>query len=126
MENKGNYDIAREETYSDGQVIFKEGSSNNLLYVILSGSIETSRNVRGQKFVIERIPAGELFGEAVLVGDLQKSVTARAVGKTTLGIVEMGPLQKEYDQLSKQFRSIVETIPVRLKKILDRACDFSD
>jgi CRP-like cAMP-binding protein len=126
MENKGNYIILREETYEDGQVIFEEDGANDSLYIIINGEVETSKNVRNQRFVIERIKEGELFGETSLVGDLRQAVTARAVGKTTLGIVKMDPLRKEYEQLSKQFRSIVESIPVRLKKIIDRASDFSD
>ncbi len=126
MEKKEIYSITREEVYNDGQIIYKEENANSPLYIVLSGSVETSRAVRGRKFVIERIKEGELLGETGIFGDSKRSVTATAVGKTTLGIIETTPLRKEYEQLSKQFRSIVETIPVRLKKIIERACDFSD
>ncbi len=126
MGKKTNYTIAREMTYQNGQVIFQEGSISNSVYMIISGAVETFREVRGHKFVIEKLKPGDLFGETALVGDLKQSFTATAIGKTTLGIVDMAALKKEYGQLSKQFRSIVETIPLRLKKILDRATDFSD
>ncbi|MBW1764194.1 MAG: cyclic nucleotide-binding domain-containing protein [Deltaproteobacteria bacterium] len=125
MKKKGIYSIAREETYDDGQVIFDENSSGDWLYVILRGSVETSRNVRNRKYIIERLQPDEVFGEMELVGGMERTVTARAVGKTTLGVIDLESMKKEYNQLSKQFRSILETIPLRLKKMLDRACDFS-
>ena len=125
MKKKGIYSITREETYNDGQVIFKEDSSGDWLYIIISGSVETSRNIRGRTFIIEKLQPGEVFGEMELIGGMRRTVTARAVGEATLGIIDLESLKNEYEQLSKQFSSILQTIPLRLKKMLDRACDFS-
>jgi CRP/FNR family cyclic AMP-dependent transcriptional regulator len=124
MEKKGMYNIARQETYLDGRIIFKEGSSNNIVYIVLEGSVELYKSVEDRKFVIEQVKAGEVFGETGIMGDLKRPMTARAVGNTTVGIIELDLLKKEYGQLSKQFRSIVETLPTRLSKILERAKDF--
>jgi len=126
MKKSGVYNITQEETYHDGQVVFSENSPGDRVYIILNGSIETSRNVGGGKFVVESLDSGEIFGEMEFIGGMKRTVTARAKGNTTLGVIELEPIKNEYDQLSKQFRSILETIPLRLKKILDRACDFSD
>ena len=125
MKKKGTYRFSREETYDDGQIINDENSSGDGLYVILSGSVETSRTVRGRKYLIEKLQPDDLFGEMELIGGMKRTVTARAVGKTTLGVIDLESMKSEYDQLSRQFRSILETIPMRLKKMLDRACDFS-
>ncbi len=125
MKKKGLYNIATEETYRDGQIIFDEDSPDDGLYVILQGSVETSKNVRDRKYIIERLQPGEVFGEMELMGGTRRTVTARAIGETTLGAIDRESLKAEYNQLSKQFRSILETIPLRLKKMLDRACDLS-
>jgi len=125
MTKKGIYNIAGEETYRDGQVIFSEDSPGDTLYVILHGSVETYKAARDRKYIIERLQPGEVFGEMELIGGMRRTVTARAIGETTLGAIDRESLKKEYDQLSKQFRSILETIPLRLKKMLDRACDLS-
>ncbi|MBW2358476.1 MAG: cyclic nucleotide-binding domain-containing protein [Deltaproteobacteria bacterium] len=63
MERKIQYNIANEETYQDGQIIFKEGSPGDWVYVILSGSVEISKDIRGQKDIIEKLQPGDVFGE---------------------------------------------------------------
>ncbi|MCK4486381.1 MAG: cyclic nucleotide-binding domain-containing protein, partial [Desulfobacterales bacterium] len=57
------FDIASEETYQDGQIIIKEGSTGDWVYVILSGTVEISRTVGAKKFVIELLKPEEVFGE---------------------------------------------------------------
>jgi CRP-like cAMP-binding protein len=122
---KGVYGISHEENYTNGQMIFKEDSPGEWLYIVLTGSVETSRTVEGRKITIERLQPGDLFGEMELIGRMKRTVTAQAVGETTLGIVDRDAIIREYGQLSKQFKSILETIPVRIKKMIDRACDVS-
>lgn len=126
MKNEGLYNIVGEKTYNDGQVIFNEDSFDEGFFIILSGSVEISRKVQRRKYVIEVLKPGEICGEMELVGAMKRALTARAIGKTTLGVIDRAPFEKEYGQLSRQFRSVLETIPLRLKKILDRASDFSD
>ena len=122
---KGVYGISHEESYTNGQIVFKEDSPGEWLYIVLTGSVETSRSVEGRKITIERLQPGDLFGGLEFIGRMKRTVTAQAVGETTLGIVDRDTIIKEYGQLSKQFKSILETIPARLKKMIDRACDVS-
>lgn len=119
------YNIVEEKTYNQGQIIFHEDSSEDGLFIIISGSVETSKSVQGRRLVIETLQSGDILGEMEIVGGIKRGLTAMAVQKTTLGIIDREPFQHEYNQLSKQFRNILESIPVRLKKMLDRACDFS-
>ena len=42
------FNIASEETYQDGQVIIKEGTTGDWVYVVLSGSVEISKTVEGK------------------------------------------------------------------------------
>jgi CRP/FNR family transcriptional regulator, cyclic AMP receptor protein len=114
------YNLAGEETYEDGQTIIKEGSPGDWIYVILSGSVEISKTVRGKKCVIEVLQTDEVFGELGFIGGMKRTATACAVGETTLGIIDREFLEKEYNQLSGQFRSIIETVTRRFQRILER------
>jgi len=125
MRDQRIYQIANEETYQDGEIIFSEGSSGNWVYVILSGAVEISRNPGGRKYIIEMLGPGEVFGELGFIGGIKRTATATASGETTLGVIDREFLEKEFNQLSGQFRSILEIIILRFRKMLNRTCDFT-
>jgi uncharacterized protein (TIGR02266 family) len=125
MEGKIFYNLAEEETYQDGDIIFKEGSRGDWVYVVLSGSVEISKTVEGKKYMIAVLQPGELLGELGFVGGIKRTATARSIGETTLGVIDRDFLEREYNQLSSQFRSILDLITVRFKKMLDRSCEFT-
>ncbi len=119
------YNVAIEETYQDGQIVFKEGSSGDWVYIILSGSIEISKMVGGEKYIIEILKPGDVFGELGFIGGIKRTATARAIGETTLGIIDREFLDEEFNKLSGQFRAILVAITHRFKKMLERACEYS-
>ena len=90
------YHISAEENYHDAQIIFKEGSSGDWVYVILSGAVEIYRVVKGRKFIITVLKPDEMFGELGVLGGIKRTATARAIGETTLGIIDRDFLDKEF------------------------------
>ena len=120
MKGKFIYHIADEQTYEDGQIIFREDTPGDWVYVVLSGEVEMYKNVEGHQHVIGRLQPGEVFGEVGFLGRIRRTATARAVGETTVGIIDREFLLKEYNQLSGMFRSILETMSRRFAYNLDR------
>ena len=57
------YPIASKETHKDGQIIFKEGSYGDWVYVVLSGSVMISKTIGRRKRIIAQLEPGEIFGE---------------------------------------------------------------
>ena len=125
MQAKGTYGITREETYHNGQVIFEDGDSRDCLYIILKGSVEISKNAQRREYIIEKLKPGEIFGEMELIGDTERNVNDRDIGEKSLGVLDQESFESEFSQLSIQFRRNLETKPLRLKKMVDRACDLS-
>lgn len=125
MENTDVHNLAIEETYQDGQIIFKEGSSGDWIYIVISGSVEIFKDVAGETKIIEVLGPNEVFGELGFIGGLKRTATAKAVGVTTLGIIDRDFLDNEFNKLSNQFRAILVAITHRFKKMLDRACDYT-
>lgn len=119
------YNLASEETYQDGEIIFKEGSPGTWVYYIISGSVEVSRTVGGKKHVFEILHEGELFGEFGFLGGIKRTGTVQAIGETTVGIIDREALDKEYNKLSGEFRAILVAMVKRFEKIIDRASGFS-
>ncbi len=112
--------IASEETFSDGQLIFKEGSPGDWVYVILSGAVEITKEVEGRKIIIEVLKEGEVFGELGFLGGIRRTAAARAQGETTLGVIDRAFLDNEYNKLTAEFRSILGAVVLRFKKLIDR------
>lgn len=119
------FNLASEETYQDGEIIFKEGSPGTWVYYIISGSVEVSRTVGGKKHVFEILPTGELFGEFGFLGGIKRTGTVQAIGETTVGIIDREALDNEYNKLSSEFRAILVAMVKRFEKIIDRASGFT-
>jgi uncharacterized protein (TIGR02266 family) len=119
------YNIASEETYHHGEVIFKEGTSGDWVYVVQSGSVEISKTASGKKYVIEMLEAGDVFGEVGFIGGMGRIATARAVGETKVGLIDREFLISEFNKLSEDFRFILVAVAQRVKKMTERATDFS-
>lgn len=116
------FDIASKEIYENGQVIFEEGGTGNWIYVVLSGNVEISRTIEGKKVVLQVLRQEEVFGEMVFLGDTSRTASARAVGKTTVGVVEHEFLTEELNKLAPKFRFILLGIVKKLKRTTDVAC----
>ena len=119
------FNITSEKTYQDGQIIIDEGSSWNGIYVLVSGTVEISKTVGGKKSIIELLKEGEVFGEADFLGSITRTATVRAIGETTVGIIDRASLDKEFNKLSSGFRIILLAVVRRFKKMIDRTCAFS-
>ena len=117
--------IATEETYQDGQIIFEEGRFGDWIYVILSGSVEISRVLDGEKYVIAILNPGEIFGELGFLGGIKRTATATAIGETTLGTISRDFLDNEFNKINGYFRSILVTVVDRFKQLIDRTSNFS-
>ena len=118
------YTLASEESYRDGEIIFEEGTSGDWLYVILSGSVEISKDVHGRKMFITVLKEGEVFGELAFISKIPRTATAKAVGKTTVGVIDRDFFEKEYNQLSGQMRTILDSVVHRFETMLEKLSGF--
>jgi len=124
-EEKAMLTFASEETYDDGGVIIREGTSGDWLYVVLSGAVEISKVIHGKKYVIDVLKTGEIFGEVGFLGVRKRTATATAIGQTTVGIVDRTALDAEFNELSSDLRNILTAISKRFEKMVSRVIDFS-
>jgi CRP/FNR family transcriptional regulator, cyclic AMP receptor protein len=112
--------IATYETYQDGQIIFEEGSHGDWIYAIESGAVELSKAVAAGRAVITVLQSGDIFGEMAFLARIPRTATARAVGETTVGIIDRAFLDAEYNKLSQYFQVILRTLSLRLKRATEQ------
>jgi uncharacterized protein (TIGR02266 family) len=114
-----------EDTYQDGHVLLKEGTSGNWLYVVLSGAVEISKMIDGKKYVIDVLRPGEVFGEVGFIGGKKRTATATTIGQTVVGAVDRTSLDGEFNKLSSDFRAILQAMANRFEKMVNRVVEFS-
>jgi CRP-like cAMP-binding protein len=112
--------IASYENYQEGQIIFREGDSGDWIYTVESGSVELSKMMGDKKVIIEVLrQEGDIFGEMAFIANISRTATARAVGPTTVGIIDRTYLDEEFNKLSGSFQGILKALVLRLKKTTD-------
>ena len=110
------FQIVKYETYKDQQIIFKEGTFGDWMYVIEEGAVEISRIVDGKKIVIAILKAGEIIGEVAYISKEGRSATATAVGKTTIGMIDREFFDREFNGISSDFQMILKSMAQRLRE----------
>jgi len=77
--------VAREQTFSPGHEIFKEGDSGDGVYVVREGVVEISGRVEGSgRLVFSQVGPGEIFGEMAVIEDKPRSAGAAAKGEVSV------------------------------------------
>jgi len=113
--------IADEKNFKAGEIIFKEGETHPVFYIILNGNIEISKKTtEGQQKVIAQIGEGEFLGEGVLSGTVKKPATAKAITDVTamaISVENFEKLMKEDPRTVVNFLlSVLQTANARLSE----------
>jgi len=111
--------IASHEEFLDGQVIIKEGTHGDWIYVVEEGSVEVSRKIKDRQVVVAVLSKGEIFGELAFITSVPRTSTVKAIGDTKVGIIDKDYFTREYNKLPDDFRRIFHTTAMRLKKMTD-------
>ena len=77
-----------QKKFSPGELIVEEGHTGNGLYAIISGNVEAVKSLgTAQERTVNRLGAGEVFGEMALLGEWPRTASVRAIDEVEcLGI----------------------------------------
>jgi CRP-like cAMP-binding protein len=89
-------DLAPVRQYAAGDVIFRQGDAQYLMYIVRSGDVQIVRNGR----VVETVGIGNVFGELEMVDHQRRHATAIAMSDC-----ELVPVSEQ------TFVSLVNTTP---------------
>ncbi len=92
----------------DGEVLVKEGDSDQSLYVVVSGKLAVySNDVHGKDNLVYTMKEGECAGTRAFVDRTPRKATLRAVGNTTV-----------YTLTPKDFESLLDPHPRLVYKVM--------
>lgn len=109
--------IARQQLYSDGQVIFSEGDMGDALLIIESGSVDLyKKDAKGAELKIGTLSAGAVLGEMTLINIERRSATAKAAGQT----VAIHLTNKALSELFHKDRELFIVLLINITRILSK------
>ena len=69
-----------QKKFGPGELIVEEGHTGNGLYLIVSGNVEAIKGLgTEQQQIVNKLGAGEVFGEMALLGEWPRTATVRTV-----------------------------------------------
>jgi CRP/FNR family cyclic AMP-dependent transcriptional regulator len=98
-------------------VLFKEDESGREMYVIQSGKVRLTREVRGEEQVLVDLGAGEFFGEMSILNDKPRSATATVIEDAQLLVLD----PKTFEAMIKANTEIAVRMIKRFAKRLEDA-----
>lgn len=104
--------------YAPGEVLFREGESGDVMFVIQSGSVRISKSVAGYDKTLATLGPGEFFGEMAILNGKPRTATATIVVKTRCILIEARTLEEMVAKNSE--------IALRLIKKLAKRLDSAD
>jgi len=115
------------EVFADGEVIFKEGTRGDKMYIIIAGQVRISRNIgRNQEEVLATLDQGVLFGEMGPIDQSPRSARATAAGDTVLLSLREHILRQNNLGLAyKLYKNFSVMLAERLRTTNQRLTDLS-
>jgi hypothetical protein len=107
--------ISQELAYSAGEVVMKEGESGESMYLIIEGDVSVSKEEKGEKepsIELDRISAGDYFGEMALFEEAPRSATIRTLGPSRFLVIH----KREFKELVHEY----PLIALHICKVLSR------
>lgn len=101
--------------YADGDVIFKEGSRGEDVYIILSGKVEVSQRVGDDSIPIATLEEGDFFGEAAPLTGEPRSATITAVTDVSLRTRSLDDMFHDMENDRQFMVNVCQRLASRLK-----------
>ena len=103
--------------YSKGEIVFRQGSEGDCMYVIMEGRVEVVSESNGNSVRIAVLEKGDFFGEMAIFQKEARTATIRTLTDTRLLTVDKKAfLSRIEEDPSLAFR-IVETLSRRITKV---------
>jgi uncharacterized protein YjbI with pentapeptide repeats len=115
------------EVFQDGEIIFKEGTRGDKMYIIITGKVKISRYLgQKQEEVLATLENGALFGEMGPIDQSPRSARATASGETTLLSLRESLLRENNLGLAyKLYKNFSVMLAERLRNTNQRLADLS-
>jgi len=75
------------QRFKKGDILLHEGATGSLAYIVMSGSVEIYRTIKGRKIVLVTLGSGNILGEMELITEMPRTASVAAVEDTIVSAV---------------------------------------
>ena len=109
--------MARRETYNEGEIILREGAGGSMMYLVMKGRVSIRKTSANQQLEIKQVSAGECFGEMAVLSQLPRSASAVALRSTEVVAISGAVLRSASPVLSmKLYRNLAALLSERVRQ----------
>lgn len=105
------------KTYSDGEIIIKQGDSGDCMFVIQSGDVEVLNEKDGKAVRLAVRTKGEFIGEMAIFEKEVRSATVKSLGKSRILTVDRKNLLSNIKKDPTLAFRIIQTMSHRLREL---------
>ncbi|MFL6563458.1 MAG: cyclic nucleotide-binding domain-containing protein, partial [Burkholderiales bacterium] len=114
----------------DGEILVKEGASDNRVYALLSGALGVSRQMDGEWHNIHVLTKGDLAGELGFMDDRPRYAALRALGSTRVLSLERDKLESLLERepliVYRVMRAIFRVVHVILNRVAMQSSELTN
>jgi CRP/FNR family transcriptional regulator, cyclic AMP receptor protein len=104
--------------YEPGDVLFREGESGDVMFVIQSGAVRITKGIEGDERVLATLGPGEFVGEMAILNGKPRNATAKVIEPARCLVIEARMLESMLARNAE--------IAIRLIKKLTKRLDAVD
>ncbi len=109
---------ADRQRYRENQMIFREGESGDIAFIVVKGVVEITRRAGHGETVIASIRRGGMFGELALIDDLPRMASARAVSADVeVLIINRKLFQRKLSRLDPFTQGLIKILSADLRAV---------
>lgn len=114
--------ISETKRFSKDEIIFKEQSQGEEMYIIIDGKVEIFRTDNdGKDIEFQRMDKeGEFFGEMSLLDNMPRSASVKCLAETSVLVIKRTPFISHFEKFPKALTKIVQGISKRLRELNEK------
>ena len=93
-------------TFQPNAFIFTEGSQSTEVYLVRSGRVELTKQIKGEPLLLKTLGPKEIFGEMALIGNNPRSATAKALIETECYVLTSSAFDEKLEAMDPFLRGI--------------------
>ena len=108
------------KTFTDGEIIVRQGDSGDCMFVIQGGKVEVVREENGIESRLTELGNGDIFGEMALFEKEPRSATVRALGEAKVLTVDKRTFLRRVHEDPSLAYQILKTMSQRIRALNSR------